>query len=150
MTEMNKGQYCHKCTHAREKVIPRVWICKIDCVQRNQTDVCLWDTKKNPSKFEPLPEATDEQENEQILAFALTRNIPICRDCGDLAVCDGMCQYPSRTEQIKANERKSVLDELNRWCKEESEFQKTQITRSASWWGYKFSKHIDSLRKGVK
>jgi len=56
MTEKNKGHYCHKCVHAREKVIPRCWICKLNCVQRNQADVCLWDSKKNPSKFEPIPE----------------------------------------------------------------------------------------------
>jgi hypothetical protein len=84
----NKGQYCHKCTHAREKVIPRVWICKINCVHRNQTDVCLWDTKKNPSKFEPLPEATDEQVKtiQKLREFIKSHRV------------DGSCPFGSMNE----------------------------------------------------
>jgi radical SAM protein with 4Fe4S-binding SPASM domain len=113
MTEKNKGQYCHKCAHAREKVIPRCWICKLNCVQRNQTDVCLWDSKKNPSKFEPLSEDATEQE----LALALARDIPICKDCGDLVICDGDCRFKSRTEQIKENALREITQKLREFIK---------------------------------
>lgn len=140
MTEKNKGQYCHKCVHAREKVIPRCWICKLNCVQRNQTDVCLWDSKKNPSKFEPLSEEATEQE----LALALARDIPICKDCGDLVICDGDCQYQNRTEQIKDNTRKEMFDILKTWFRK----KRKDYWKSGTLMGYiEFEKELESLIK---
>ena len=144
MTNKNEGQYCHKCVHARERVLPRCWICKLNCVQRNQTDVCLWDSKKNPSKFEPLSEEATEQE----LALALARDIPICKECGDLVICDGDCQYQSRTEQIKANERNKVLDALTEKLIEEIIVDGT--TKFVTFPRHAISTAINSLRKGVE
>jgi hypothetical protein len=73
---------------------------------------------------------------------------PICKDCGDLAVCDGMCQYPSRTEQIKANERNKVLDALTNKLIEEIIIDGT--TEFVTFRRHAISTAIDSLRKGVK
>lgn len=42
---------CSECRHIREKVrIKRV--CKLNCVERSDTDTCLWTGKRYPCKFE--------------------------------------------------------------------------------------------------
>jgi hypothetical protein len=44
--------YCISCKHCSTHIKTTYW-CKQNCVMRQPTDTCCWNTKRYPSKFEP-------------------------------------------------------------------------------------------------